>query len=376
MTESVVFSMPGQVRARPRRQLGGTVTGLGDLVLQAAVPPDLVQADDRQRQERRHDHEELQDLVVDGGGQTPDGDVRQHHQGGDHEGEVEVPAEQDVDDLGEQEQVDARDQQLRDREAERVDQVRPRAEPLAHELRHRADLGAVVERHHHHAEEEHGRHGADPVVVHRRDAELGTVGRHAHDLDGAEVRGDERQSGHPRGERATGEEEVEAAGDRSASHQADADDEHEVDRHQEVVDPVGVQTELGRCCQYHRASRRQVRTMLRSDARYYCHPDSGSNHRSASTCRGWSPEVPVTSVRTWCAPSRPWASTWWCSTTSPAGTGSSSRTTSRSSPAASSTPTWSLAPSRSTRSPASCTSPASSTPGSRSSARCTRGPRT
>ena len=54
--------------------------------------------------------------------------------------DVEVPAQQHVDDLGEQEQVDARDQQLRDREAERVDEVGAGAEPLAHELRDRAHL--------------------------------------------------------------------------------------------------------------------------------------------------------------------------------------------------------------------------------------------
>ena len=155
-------------------------------------------------------------------------------------------------------------------EADRVDEVGARPEPLAHELRHRAHLGAVVERHHHDAEEQHRRDGADPVVVHRRDAELGTVGRHAHDLDGTEVGRDEGQAGHPGGQRATRQEEVEAARDRAPGHQADADDEDEVDRHQDVVDPVGVEAQPRGRGKYHRASRKLThRWFAVRDARYY-----------------------------------------------------------------------------------------------------------
>ncbi len=232
----------GQVGARPRVELGGAVAGSRDLVLEPAVATDAVQADDGERDQRRHDHEELQHLVVDRRREAAEADVGEHDGRGHEQRDVEVPAQQQVDDLGQQEQVDARDQQLRQGEAERVDEVGAGAEPLAHELGDRADLGAVVERHHHDAEEQHRRDGADPEVVHRRDAELRAVGGHAHDLDGAEVGGDERQSGDPRRQRTAGEEEVEAARHRAPGHDADADDEAEVERDQQVVDPVRVET--------------------------------------------------------------------------------------------------------------------------------------
>ena len=148
-------------------------------------------------------------------------------------------------DPGEQREVDARDQQLRDREADRVDQVGAGAEPPEHELRHRADLRAVVERHHHDTEEQHRRDGADPEVVERRQADLRAVGRHAHDLDGTEVGGDERQTGHPGRQRAAGEEEVDRVRDRSTRHHADAEDETEVDRDQQVVQPGRVDQGVG-----------------------------------------------------------------------------------------------------------------------------------
>ena len=154
-----------------------------------------------------------------------------------------VDAEDDLDDARQQVEVDAGDEQLGHGEAEGVDQVGLGAEPAAHELRHRTDLGAVVERHHHDAQEQHRRDGADPEVVDRRDAVVGAVGGHADDLDGAQVGRDERQSGHPGGECPSGQEEVQAARDGPAGHDPDAEDEDEVERDQQVVDELRIEPE-------------------------------------------------------------------------------------------------------------------------------------
>jgi hypothetical protein len=156
-------------------QLRGAARAAGYLVDQALPATDLHQADDRQRQQRGDDDEELQHLVVDGRGKAAECGVRQHDERGDDDRDPERPAEQQVHDAGEQEQVGARDQDLRCREADAVDQVGRLSEAAAHELRDTAHLGAVVERHHHDAEEQHRRDRTDPEVVHRRQAVLGAV---------------------------------------------------------------------------------------------------------------------------------------------------------------------------------------------------------
>jgi hypothetical protein len=161
-------------------------------------PPTLCRPIQGERQQGGDDHEELQDLVVDRRGQAAERGVGEDDARCSDRRDEERPAQQRVDDVGQQEEVDSGDEHLGDREAERVDQVRTGAEAAAHVLRDAAHLGAVVERHHHHAEEQHGGHGADPEVVHGRQAVLRAVGRHAHDLDRTQVGRDEREAGHPR----------------------------------------------------------------------------------------------------------------------------------------------------------------------------------
>ncbi len=117
------------------------------------------------------------------------------------------------------------------------------AEPEAQILRHRANLGAVVERHHHQPQEHHRRHGAQPVVVHGGHAVLGTVGGLAEDLQRPEVGGDERQTGDPGGERAAGEEEVEVGLDREPRDEADSEHHDEVDRQDDVIDRARVKSQ-------------------------------------------------------------------------------------------------------------------------------------
>src|SRR3954452_23838151 len=112
-------------------------------------------------------------------------------------------------------------------------------------LRYRSDLGAVVERHHHDAEKYHRRDGADPVVVDGRRPVLRSVGGLPEDLDGAQVRRDERQPRDPRRQRATGQEEVGRVRDGALEGEADADDEDEVDEQQERVDQAQIKVHSG-----------------------------------------------------------------------------------------------------------------------------------
>jgi len=216
-----------------------------DLVLESAPATDAVEADDRQRCETRDDDEELEHLGVDRGGQAAEGDVAEHDRGGDEQRDPQRPAEQGVDHLGQQNEVHTGDEQLGDREGQRVHQVCAGTETTAHELRHRSDLRAVVEGHHDDAEEDHRRDGADPEVVHRLHAVLDAVGGHADDLDGSEVRGDEGEAGDPGGQSAAGEEEVDGAGHPPLRSPADAEDEGEEECDQRVIDPAGVKPQGG-----------------------------------------------------------------------------------------------------------------------------------
>lgn len=225
----------------PRVQARLAEFGVGDRVHQAVPPADLDQADHRDRNEAGEDDEELEHLVVDRPGQAADGDVRQHDRRADHDRRPERPAEQRLHDEGQRVEVHAGDQHLGDGEAERVEQVGGAVESQPQVLRHAADLGAVVEGHHHDAQEDHRRDRADPVVVDRHHAVLGPVRGHSDDLQRAQVRRDEGETGHPGRQGAAGEEEVDAGPDRPAGGEADPEDGDEVQRQNQVVQAVHVE---------------------------------------------------------------------------------------------------------------------------------------
>ncbi len=217
-----------------------------DLVLQAAPAAHVVERDERQREQARDDDEELQDLVVDRRGQAAERDVDEHDRGGDDDRDRERPAEHQVDDQREREQVDAGDQHGRHGERRGVQRVGRVVEAQAQVVRDAADLGPVVEGHHHDAQEDHRGDRADPVEVHGRDAVLGTVGGHAEDLERAEVGGDEGQAGDPGGQRPAGQEEVEVRLDRQTRDGADPEHHDEVDAEDRVVERAGVEAQRAR----------------------------------------------------------------------------------------------------------------------------------
>ena len=218
-------------------------------LLHAAPAADVVQPDQREREQRGEDDEELQHLVVDRRGEAAERDVGEHDRGGDDDPEQDRPAQQQLEHERQRVQVHARDQHGGERERQRVEQVRRAVEAQAQVLRHAAHLRAVVERHHHDPEEDHRRDRADPVVVHGRVAELRAVGGHAEDLERAEVGRDEREAGDPGGQRAAREEVVEARLDVALGREADAEHGDEVEEQDQVVRDVGVQPQI-----FHRSS--------------------------------------------------------------------------------------------------------------------------
>ena len=145
-------------------------------------------------------------------------------------GDPDVPAEQRVDDGGEQVEVDAGDQHLGDGEADRVDQVGGRAEPPEHELRDRRGPWSRSR-----TASSRRRGTASPGW--RRSSSSGTVGMPncapLADMPmistAPRLARDERQPGHPRRQRAAGEEEVDAARDLGPGQEPDAENEDEVD---------------------------------------------------------------------------------------------------------------------------------------------------
>ena len=72
----------------------------------------------------------------------------------------------------------------------------------------------------------------------------GVVAQHAHDLDGAQVGGDEGEAGDPGGQGATGEEELDGGGDAALGVPAHTEDEEEVQRDDRVVDPLRIEAEV------------------------------------------------------------------------------------------------------------------------------------
>jgi hypothetical protein len=165
----------GQALPRVQSAIAQRFEGL-DLALETRDAAHSVQRHERERQQRGDDHEELQDLVVDRRGQPTQRDVDEHQRRRDEDREGHRPAEHQVDDQGQREQVDAGDEDGGEGEGAGVERVRGLVEAQPQVLGHRTDLGPEVERHHHDAEEDHRRHGAEPVVVDRRHAVLGAVG--------------------------------------------------------------------------------------------------------------------------------------------------------------------------------------------------------
>ncbi len=204
----------------------------------------VAQADPDERGEAGDDEEELEDFVVDGAGEAAEEDVSEDDDRREEDGDVEdvgvgddaVEEAEGLDEERHRVHGDAGGEHGHDGEGEGVDGAGLLVEAHAEVLGDAAGLGAVVEGHHEDADEDHGGDGAYPVEMAGDDAVLGARGAHADDFLRAEVGGDEGEAADPGGNGASGEEEVVAGAHVALEGEADAQNEDEIDQHDEPVD--------------------------------------------------------------------------------------------------------------------------------------------
>ena len=205
------------------------------------------QAQDRDEQRPEPDQEELQDLVEDRREQPAERHVDRHGQRGDPDAQVDVPAEQQVQDLGHGEHARATDHHGQEGERDACDGTRAFAVAELQVARHRVGAADVVERHHHHCQEQDRGDGADQVRVRAEHAVLIGHRRPAHGLERAQVGRDERKARDPGGHLATSHEEVVARGGVLLEIEADRQHDHEVDDDDHKVDG-GQREQARRAC--------------------------------------------------------------------------------------------------------------------------------
>ncbi len=222
----------------------GVRHGGGEGLLDSLPSAYVAQADPDERGEAGDDEEELQDLVIDGAGEAAEEDVAEDDDRREEDRDVEdvgvgddaVEEAERLDEQRHRVHRDAGGEHGHEGEGEGVDGAGLLVEAHAEVLGHGARLRAVVERHHEDADEDHGGDGADPVEVAGDDAVLGARGAHADDLLRSEVGGDKGEAADPGGDGASGEEEVVGGAHVALEGEADAQNEDEIDQHDQPVD--------------------------------------------------------------------------------------------------------------------------------------------
>ena len=225
--------------------------------LQAAPAADIPKSQQHQRQESGDDEEELQDLVVDGAGQSAEEDIRQHDDGRKHDGERENsflrPAQRVKESIKNMQRLDqprhrvhrdAGTENRHHRKGAGIQRAGLLVEPHAQELRHRAGLGAVIKRHHEDAHKDHSRNRADAIEVRGLQAVFGAGSAHADDFLRAQVGADKGQAADPRGQGAAGLEEILAGLHIAFQGKANAQHEDEVQQHDQPVNGGKVHEQL------------------------------------------------------------------------------------------------------------------------------------
>ena len=222
----------------------GVGHGGGEGVLDSLPAAYVAKTDPNERGEAGDDKEELQYFVIDGAGETAEEDVAEYDDGRENDGDVEDvlvrnDAVEEAEGLDEERHGvhgDAGREHGHDGEGEGVDGAGLLVEAEAEELWDGTGLGSVVERHHEDADEDHGWDGSDPIELAGDDAVFGSGGAHADDFLGSEVGGDEGEAADPGGDGASSEEEIVGGAHVALEGEADAEDEDEVDQHDEPVD--------------------------------------------------------------------------------------------------------------------------------------------
>ena len=204
----------------------------------ACQPPTSFKSEIYHRRKAEHDHEKLQHLGVNGRGQAAFQNVNQHDAGADEQGEVIIPAQQLVEQLGQRVHGNAGGKHGHDGEADGIQSHHRFIEPHLQIFRHGPRLGAVIKRHHKHGEKDHRRNRADPIEVRGGDAIFRAAGGHADQFQRAEIGGNEGQSGHPRWNRARGREKIRRTFHVTGQRPADADDKADIGQQNGVINPV------------------------------------------------------------------------------------------------------------------------------------------
>jgi hypothetical protein len=223
----------------------GVGHGGGEGVLDSLPAAYVAQADPDKRSEAGDDQEELQHFVVDGASEAAEKDVSKDDDCGENDGDVEdvlvgddvVEEAETLDEQRHRIHGDARGEDGHGGEGEGVDGAGLLIEAQTEELGDGAGLRAVVEGHHEDADEDHGGDGTDPVEVTGDDAVFGSGRTHADNFLGSKVGGDKGQSADPGGDGTPGEEEVIGGAHIALESEADAQNEGEVDQHDQPVDP-------------------------------------------------------------------------------------------------------------------------------------------
>ena len=180
----------------------------------AAPAARLHHHEDRQRREAQHDQEELQHFVVNRAGQSAEKGVNQNDGRRKQHGRGEAPVQHQFETDSPSAYIEMPDENtVITANVTRVQSPRLLVESQLQIFRHAARAASIIERHHEDADEQHGRHRADPIKMRGHDAVLRAGSAHADHFLRAKIRGDERQAGDPDRDRASGGEEIGAGCD-------------------------------------------------------------------------------------------------------------------------------------------------------------------
>jgi hypothetical protein len=193
------------------------------------------QAQNRDDETAQPDQEKLQNLVENRGSQPAGHDVKRHSERGDPDREMDVPAQDDLHDDGHRVHVDAAHQDGHHREGDSGERTGLFSVAQFQVAGDRVRAADVVKRQHYQGKEKNGRDGRDPIGVSDQDAVLVGGRRVAHGFQRAEVGGNETEARDPRGHLAASHEEVLARGRKALEVKADAQNQCEVQDHDDQV---------------------------------------------------------------------------------------------------------------------------------------------
>ena len=166
-----------------------------ELFLECLPSADVSESQINQRGETQHDHEELEHLVVDRRGKSPQEDVDQHDRRGDEDAGPVVPLDKSLEETGQGMEGDSRGEDRHHREGDGIEAAGLLVETQFQILGNRPRLGSVIKRHHEDRQKDHRGNCTDPVEMGRHDAVFGARGRHADHFLGPKIRG---EKGKPR----------------------------------------------------------------------------------------------------------------------------------------------------------------------------------